>query len=365
MVPGIALVQRGRGQLPAAMIAQDPLLLGGRQRRIGHGHVEPAGAVARVRPGAVVGRERDEGPHERRRGNHVEPRVRNGGEPALLHEGARPLHLARVRPDERRSVQMVGTQPLHHVAPVLPVAQPRRALRQVRFHLLAEVQAVAPQLRRRVTQRVLVVQPEVERLFAQREPVGGRLEPPLEIVLEVRQRGAGPLRRHPQPLRLPRPRHRQRRRDLLDEQQAARRHAERRLDEEPHRLDERRPRVVQQLRHVLQSPRQRAHPLRGRAVVPQQQEVQAAQQVREPECRVLGLRALALEAGERHPTVVQQRRAVDLVVETLSGGSFQGGADRLEGGEVGAERVGAESPEAVVVVRQPRLGGRHRIEMPP
>src|SRR2546421_12881690 len=62
MVSGIALVERGRGELPAAVVAQDPLLLRGRQRRIGHGHVEPAGAVARVRPGAVVGRERDEGP---------------------------------------------------------------------------------------------------------------------------------------------------------------------------------------------------------------------------------------------------------------------------------------------------------------
>src|SRR2546427_1871260 len=82
-------------------------------------------------------------------------------------------------------VQMVGAQPLHHVAPVLPVPQPRRALRQVRLHLLAQMQAVAPQLRRRVAQCVLVVQPEVERVLAQREPVRGRLEPALEIVLEV------------------------------------------------------------------------------------------------------------------------------------------------------------------------------------
>src|SRR5712692_7734580 len=53
MMPGIAFVQRRSGQLVAAVVAQDPLLLLPRQARVGDGDIEPAGAVAAVSPGAV------------------------------------------------------------------------------------------------------------------------------------------------------------------------------------------------------------------------------------------------------------------------------------------------------------------------
>src|SRR5438270_12543995 len=55
MMPGIAFVQRRGGELVAAVVAQNPLLLLLWQARIGDGHIEPSCAVAAISPRAVVG----------------------------------------------------------------------------------------------------------------------------------------------------------------------------------------------------------------------------------------------------------------------------------------------------------------------
>src|SRR2546423_4538523 len=54
MVARIALVQRGGGELVAAMVAENAVLLIPRQSRIRHGHIEPSRTIAAVGAGAVV-----------------------------------------------------------------------------------------------------------------------------------------------------------------------------------------------------------------------------------------------------------------------------------------------------------------------
>ena len=92
--------------------------------------------------------------------------------------------------------------------------------------------------------------------------------------------------------------------------------------------------------------------------------MQPAEQMREPEFRVLGLRSQLLEAAQHDADFVQQRRAVDLLLEIGGIGSFQRGGDRFERREMGRERGGTESAVAVVVARHTGLGGSHRIQMP-
>src|SRR5438309_7469583 len=68
MMAGITLMQRGGSELVAAVIAQNALLLRRGQPRVGDGDVEPAGPVATIGAGAVVGGVWNDRPHERRCG---------------------------------------------------------------------------------------------------------------------------------------------------------------------------------------------------------------------------------------------------------------------------------------------------------
>ncbi len=154
-------------------------------------------------------------------------------------------------------------------------------------------------------------------------------------------------------------------RHLPHERQPALVDAQRRLDEHPDRLDQRGPRIVEQPRHVFQPARQRDRPLFGAPVAPAQQEVEPAEQMREPKPRVLGLGALALEAPQGDPDFVQERRAVDFVVQLIGGGLFEGGGDGFERGEVRGERARTEAPVTVVVRLHPRLRRAHGIHVPP
>src|SRR6266550_4535722 len=93
MVTWVTLVQSGRSQLVAAVVAQNPLLLLRGEAGIWDSDVEPASAVAAVRAGTVVGRIRDDRPHERRSWNHPERRLGDRRELPLRHEVAGARHL--------------------------------------------------------------------------------------------------------------------------------------------------------------------------------------------------------------------------------------------------------------------------------
>src|SRR6266581_4722313 len=94
--------------------------------------------------------------------------------------------------------------------------------------------------------------------------------------------------------------------------------------------------------------------------------MEAAEQVRQPELRILRLRLQLLEALQRDANLVQQRSAVDLLLEVGGIRFLQGGRKRLERGEMGSERGGTEAAVAVVVAppRHARLRRGHGIHVP-
>src|SRR5438093_1169395 len=259
---------------------------------------------------------------------------------------------------------MVRPQPVDDVPPAPRTVQPRGAAGEIGLDLLPQMQPVAPQLGSGLAQRVLVVQPEIEVVFAEGDMLGRRLEPPLEIVLERRQRRRCLLDGG---LELPRllgcPR-RERGRDGANEQQAPFVDPQRRLDEHPHRLDQRGARVVQERRYVLEPAHEGARLLLGRTVAAAQQHVQPGEEMLQPERRILRLRPLLLEPPQRDARFVQQRGAVDLVFEPVRGGFFQGGREGLERGDQRAQRLRAVPPVAVVVPPHARLRGRDGVELP-
>src|SRR5205823_10905038 len=216
---------------------------------------------------------------------------------------------------------------------------------------------VAPELGRRIPQRVLVVQVEVEVLLTQRELIGCALEPALQVVGERGHRRRRRVRRRRDALP-------QSRGYLPHERQPALVDAQRRFHKHPHRLDQRGSRIVEQPRHVLQPARQRHRALFRGAVAPAQQEVQAPEQVRQPESGVLRLRALALETPQGDPDLVQEGRTVDFSFALVGRGLFEGGCDGFERGEVRSESARAEAPIAVVVGLHSRLRRAHGVQVP-
>ena len=156
----------------------------------------------------------------------------------------------------------------------------------------------------------------------------------------------------------------ERRGQLFHEQAAAFGHAHRCLDKDSHRLFERGLEILEKGGDVLQSPDRRYCLLGGRAVSGEQQVMQPAEQMREPEFGVFGLRFELLEAVQHDADFVQQRRAVDLFVEIGGVRSFQRGGDRLERREVGRERRGTEAAVAVIMARHAGLGRDHRVQTP-
>ena len=334
MMAGIALVQRRGGQLVAAVVAQNPLLLRRRQARIGDGNIEPAGAVAAVSPGAVVGGIGNHRTHESGRGNDAQRRRGNGREFPLLHKVARACHLSRVRVHELVRSGVIAAQLIDELRPwhaVQPLGEPH----EIRLDFLLEPQAVAPQLRRGIAQRMLIVQQEVERLLADRELLRPHLQPAREIRVEGEQRRAGLLRRGREAGGVHRRLGAERGGELRDEQAAALRHSHRRLDKDAHGLFERGLEIIEEIGDVLQSPDRGSGLLGGGAVGGEQQVVQPAEQMREPELGILRLRLQLLEAAQHDANLIQQRRAVDLFLEIGGAGFFQRGGDRFECREVG------------------------------
>ena len=92
--------------------------------------------------------------------------------------------------------------------------------------------------------------------------------------------------------------------------------------------------------------------------------MQAAQQMGEPEFGIFCLRFEFLEAKQRDPNLVQQRGAIDLLLDAIGARFLERGRNRLQGGQMRRERGGAESSVAVIVTRDTRLRGRHRVHVP-
>src|SRR2546426_8787481 len=92
--------------------------------------------------------------------------------------------------------------------------------------------------------------------------------------------------------------------------------------------------------------------------------MQPAEQMREPKLGILRLRFELLVATQHDADFVQQRRAVDLLVEIGGVSSFQRGGDRSERREMGRERRGTEAAVAIVVTRHAGLRRGDRIQMP-
>src|SRR5213083_2896831 len=199
---------------------------------------------------------------------------------------------------------------------------------------------------------------KVEVVFTQREPVRRAVEPSLQVVRERRQRRTGGGGRHGDSLGL------MRGADLPDQRRAPLVDAQRGLHEHADRFHQGGARVVQEPRQVLQSARERGGFLLRRPVAAAQQEVQPAEQVRQPERRILCLGALALEAAQHHADFVQERRTIDLVLELVGGRLLEGRGQGLERHEVGSEGDRAEAPVTVVVGLHPRLRRRHGVQMP-
>ncbi len=332
--------------------------------RIGHGHVEPSGAVPVVRSGAVVGGVGNDRAHERRRRDDAQRRRGDRRETPRRHEVARTTHLLGVRLHQVAGARVLGSQPVHHVRPGAAPVEARGATRQVGLDLLLELLSVAPELRGAVTQGVLVMEQKVESVLADGVVVAAGVQPPLEVGVERRERRTRPLARQAEALRERRRLGAERRRHLADEQPAPLVHSQRRLHEHPHRLGQRGSRVVEQRGDVLQA-RQRGRGLLVRgAVRREEQVVQPGEQVREPELGVRRLRPQPLEAAHRDADLVEQGGTVDLGIEVVGAGPFEGGGDRLQGGEVRGEGGGAEAAVAAVLRGDPRLRGRHRIQLP-
>src|SRR6267378_1220663 len=104
-------------------------------------------------------------------------------------------------------------------------------------------------------------------------------------------------------------------RELAYQQTTAFGHAHGGLHEHPHRLFERGAQVVEKRRDVLEPADRRRGLFSGRAIRREQQVMQTAEQVGEPEFGILRLRLELLEAAQRHPNLVQQRGTIDQEID--------------------------------------------------
>ncbi len=258
---------------------------------------------------------------------------------------------------------MIGAQLVHELRPGLAI-EPLSEAHQISLHLLFEPQPVAPQLGGGIAERVLVVQQEVERVLADRELVRPRLVPAREIRVELEQRLARPLRRGGETGGVRRRLQSERRGELFHEQPATLGHAHGGLDEHAHRFLEPGLQIHEKVRDVLEPPDRPCRFLRRRPVGGEQQVMQATEQMREPELGVLGLGPERPEPAQRDPDLVEQRGAVDLLLEIDGGCLLQRGGERFQCGEMRRQRGRTESAIAIVVPRHAGLRRRHRVHMP-
>ena len=175
------------------------------------------------------------------------------------------------------------------------------------------------------------------------------VEPTAQVVLELRERGGGAIGRGLEPLGQRGGAGRERGGNLAQQQPASLADAQRRLGEDAHGIGDRRPCVVHERGDVLEPPHRRQRLLLGRAIAREQQVVQPTEQMRQPELGIRRLWAQVLEAPHRHPDLVEQRRAVDFLVEAVHARFLEGGGERLEGGKMGGQGLGAEAAVAIVV----------------
>src|SRR5213075_1467744 len=116
---------------------------------------------------------------------------------------------------------------------------------------------------------------------------------------------------------------------------------------------------------ILEPPHRRAGFLVRRAITGEEQMMQSAEQVGQPELGVRRVRPQFLVAAHGDADLVEQRRAVDLLVQPVDAGFFERGRERLEGREVRRQRGGTEAAVAVIVARHAGLRRRDGVQVPP
>src|SRR6266705_5028992 len=86
--------------------------------------------------------------------------------------------------------------------------------------------------------------------------------------------------------------------------------------------------------------------------------------MREPELGILSLGLELLVAAQRDADFVEQRRAVDLLVQVGRARFLERRRDRFERGELRGERARAIATVAIIVPRHAGLRGGDRIHLP-
>ena len=95
---------------------------------------------------------------------------------------------------------MIAAQFVHDFRPGTTAAvQALCEPNEIRLDFFLEPQAVAPQLGRRVPQRMLIMEQEIEGIFANGILLRPHFEPPAQIAIEFRERHDGLFRRGTKP----------------------------------------------------------------------------------------------------------------------------------------------------------------------
>ena len=100
-------------------------------------------------------------------------------------------------------------------------------------------------------------------------------------------------------------------------------------------------------------PTGRASPVPRGPIVSNQQEIQTLEQVRQPELRILDVRAFACESMNGHPYFVEQRRSVEFVICCLERQLLDRMRDRTKCSNASFDALRTEISEASVVLREP------------
>lgn len=114
----------------------------------------------------------------------------------------------------------------------------------------------------------------------------------------------------------------------------------------------------------LQARESRPGSVSGRPVAPGEQQVEPFQHMGHPEIRVPDVWSFVGEPVCGHPDFVEERGAVDLVIERIDRRRFERVLDRTQRRNVSRNRLVPKVPEPIVVRRNPGTRRVDWIEMP-
>ena len=153
--------------------------------------------------------------------------------------------------------------------------------------------------------------------------------------------------------------------DLVYQGEPAVDNAQARLGEHPGTILQRCLRLLQEPWHCLEPTCGRAHAVAQGSIVPNQQEIQTLEQLRQPKLRILDVRAFVCESMNGHPYFVEQRRAVEFVICSLERQLLDRMRDRTKCSDASFDALHGEISEASIVLREPGSRRLNRIELPP